>query len=1340
MSSSQNLDVTSQSNPVNNVVFKENDNDDSSFCSSHKNSDQSDEGSQFIADEERDNMSIIDNGNDNDNDNEDVVILTQEGATLGGNYYSHLDSEDGMLLTQCVNYDNDNSDNDDDDNYSASEQDDEKHYDIKNDGHSTTAHEHNEKSTKEQLNTDDDISNIIHETNTKSDSRQKETIVQVGLDESGFTEEESCEEGESRNEEDIKLKRNQHDHIKHSEDERGSRSENNLMKDQSANDAKSIGDENEYKDTNQLKHAHAEKISDIVAQYGDDLEGAGFTENTQDSLTIIEDYTQDNATSMEVMETINTKSYKSTSSSNTLQQHTMPKKTTEQMSTEREESQKSVLTTEEKRSAQCDEKDGKHKIDFSMTMTPMVVYNGDTQSLQSQTLQINLSNLSDHEVCKEGESKLPTTSNSSIDKDDEGTALWEDETQTFNPDNLNAATTSKNYDEKPSQEEKSDDSEEITNRLSQQESNTSTFIIENTPLQSDEFNYCPEISQLMSKEIVEKPLVELKKSSAEMKKLHPKEDITEINMEKNSCESFNEKQDKFNDRDTIAEAKFPKSNKEMMSLSSQVQAQKILPVQLEKINRNVSSTSSSTPQKSVKEDIKNTDTPSHKSSPSSRVTDDLVDSEVEEESQKNRFNVKPKNGKKYTFLPPSPGKRNDDITNRNSSSRPNKDTNNIWFESARMALKKIRIQENIYDEESDEEYRPTTQNSDDIEQKHDYDTEENEHADGNNYEEHRRSDLKRGNTEVTFDEENCELKEKRRRPRHKVQICEYSDADDELHGNEVDGNHLNNDDEEYRINDEEEHQSDDEEEHQSDNEEEHQSDDEEEYQSDDEEDHQCDDDDDDYDAEINYIDTTQSQSTRDIKSQLFKLKRMNVKKLKDQLMKSPVHSSKATRKKIEKLTKQNKLLTKSNKKFARDNKKMKMKVSSITAKLKEKKNLCAEMKSQLDQLQSLLEVVQKIGFEGENNRNKQKRKKSASSKGVCGTTRADTSPHLETDRGSNDEAQETPRKKLAYHSPKSGKKSLGLVSSSPRKRKKVQRSKGNVTFKDLWKQLQENGWKYRAGPEPYGSVYVPPGGSVRRGAKLGKDFYHADDELWKQAEELGIIDKVSNSDDEDNDKRYCENIGIDKSDEYTMVKSIQRANFRHDKSTALISSPESDVDANQPKKQKNPYLFDNSGLSGPSGVLTKSSAYICSSIMANFLQTDFKKKNFTRDLWIPLWNCIKSNQGSNMVGLGWRYEKSRGAGVLGRDYWYCPPNSSKGSKGDYGKDYFTTETAVVAYLLREIKHFKCSLPIDEVSAESLEMFEVKLSRAIEDITSFDELTDVSSSGKTKRRPRKKMKI
>ncbi len=283
--------------------------------------------------------------------------------------------------------------------------------------------------------------------------------------------------------------------------------------------------------------------------------------------------------------------------------------------------------------------------------------------------------------------------------------------------------------------------------------------------------------------------------------------------------------------------------------------------------------------------------------------------------------------------------------------------------------------------------------------------------------------------------------------------------------------------------------------------------------------------------------------------------------------------------------------------------------------------------------------------------------------------------------------------------------------------------------KVLWKALQKRGWKYKAAPEPYGgSVYVPPGGSVRRGSILGQDFFQADDKLWKHAEKIGIIDTESSSQSDDIEE---ESSGED-------IQTEEMTNVKPQKNPVCVSSPESEDGKLSKKKscESESVVLDDTKLQEPSYAVTEKSGVKCYSLIEKFLLNKRSERCFMKDLWVPLWNCIKDEQSSNGEGLGWRYDKSRGAGELGRNYWYCPPKSSKGSKGKFGLDYFTTEEAVVSFILRQIKGNSRIQSFISLNLGLVEDFEVRLSRAIEDHITYDEV-EGKSVRTSKRRQRNK---
>ena len=279
--------------------------------------------------------------------------------------------------------------------------------------------------------------------------------------------------------------------------------------------------------------------------------------------------------------------------------------------------------------------------------------------------------------------------------------------------------------------------------------------------------------------------------------------------------------------------------------------------------------------------------------------------------------------------------------------------------------------------------------------------------------------------------------------------------------------------------------------------------------------------------------------------------------------------------------------------------------------------------------------------------------------------------------------------------------------------------------------MQEAGWKYKRGPEPYGSVYVPPNGSVRIGSILGKDFFHADHQLWMKAEQMGIIDTESNQ----SESKTLHDFSCD--EKSVSSDEGEKINVRRNKKPAYISSPEScssqtSESANRMTIKPSQKQLDEGKLCGASLALTENSIFKISKLISEFLTKNQESGNFCRDLWLPLWRCINNEQGFGREDLCWRYCKSRGAGKLGRNFWYSPPLSNLGAKGEIGKDYFTTEEAVVAFLLPDIK---CA-GIVSASKCILDEFEMKLSRAIQEHLPFDEI-HLTPNGKTKRRGKKR---
>ena len=166
-------------------------------------------------------------------------------------------------------------------------------------------------------------------------------------------------------------------------------------------------------------------------------------------------------------------------------------------------------------------------------------------------------------------------------------------------------------------------------------------------------------------------------------------------------------------------------------------------------------------------------------------------------------------------------------------------------------------------------------------------------------------------------------------------------------------------------------------------------------------------------------------------------------------------------------------------------------------------------------------------------------------------------------------------------------------------------------------------------------------------------------------------------------------------------------------------------------KEQSQQPFDKEQLCGVSKALTQNSIVKITKHISEFLTKKQKTGNFYSHLWVPLWRCI-NEQGYGRKDLCWRYCKSIGAGQLGRNFWFCPPFSNLGAKGEIGRDYFTTEEAVVGFLLPDL-NFAGTF---SVSRCIFDEFKMKLSRSTKEHLPFDEI-HLTPNGKTKRRVKKR---
>ena len=482
-----------------------------------------------------------------------------------------------------------------------------------------------------------------------------------------------------------------------------------------------------------------------------------------------------------------------------------------------------------------------------------------------------------------------------------------------------------------------------------------------------------------------------------------------------------------------------------------------------------------------------------------------------------------------------------------------------------------------------------------------------------------------------------------------------------------------------------------------------------------------------FNDEENYIEP--SQNTRAIKSQLQKLENFDVKTLTEKLLKAPVGQNAELKKHITELTAENTELQKASKRLAKEKESMRKQLLAANVQLKGKIALIDQMRKKLDEYKPLLDAVQKISESndtakttksGRSPKSKLKKSHPVDKRKVSPvpqkSRRAKSSAKKVVESDEDKEVYTTPEQKKAVAS----KEKVSIVSVSNRKIKRKSKI-GDMTFGNLWKILKtEHGWKYKNAPIPFaGQVYVPPNGSVEVGAKAGVDFFEADDLLWKMAEHLGIIDSSQvNSQEDFEAKDGQRNVPSIKGRRDTLSKAdMPRGQMEKDVNRTapqtLIPVVEEGVSESEEEKE-----LDNSKLYGKLGTLTEASLNRCCCLLREFLQLR-TKGIFMRHLFGPIWHCLNNSQGAIDKDIAWRYCKSK-SDNLGSTYWFCPPQS-KGSNGEYGIDYFTTEEAVVSHVLREVKEYQ------SFDMEGVPDLEIKLSRAIEQHIPFDEIKNASAS-------------
>jgi hypothetical protein len=250
----------------------------------------------------------------------------------------------------------------------------------------------------------------------------------------------------------------------------------------------------------------------------------------------------------------------------------------------------------------------------------------------------------------------------------------------------------------------------------------------------------------------------------------------------------------------------------------------------------------------------------------------------------------------------------------------------------------------------------------------------------------------------------------------------------------------------------------------------------------------------------------------------------------------------------------------------------------------------------------------------------------------------------------------------------------------------------------IWKVLQEKGWKYKTGPEPYNkgkteivgcsslhvtisygtwiflfslSVYMPPDGATHRGTTVGIHFFLADEVI----EAAAARGHLSGSDGEAYD-------ALNQPAEAEKEWSDEQVD------ETVLAGP-----------------MDDSKLCGDSKLITLETGRQCLELSASFMREE--SASFMGVLFDPLWQCLKT-QGKSK--LNWGYEKYTS---LTRNWCFVPPSSKLGAKGDNGTDFYLSEEGIVLKVLEESVKMPELAPLFSKHCAALSKLMPILARAVE---------------------------
>ena len=229
-----------------------------------------------------------------------------------------------------------------------------------------------------------------------------------------------------------------------------------------------------------------------------------------------------------------------------------------------------------------------------------------------------------------------------------------------------------------------------------------------------------------------------------------------------------------------------------------------------------------------------------------------------------------------------------------------------------------------------------------------------------------------------------------------------------------------------------------------------------------------------------------------------------------------------------------------------------------------------------------------------------------------------------------------------------------------------------------WKELEEKGWSYKTGPEPYNKVYVPKDGATHMGCQVGIHFFEADQ---------------------------------------VIPEAIRRGDLNSNEQVVL--SNENDTTPQPTNQRKTPLdiTMDDTKLYDS---VTLETARVAIDLVGRFVRGQDSAATFRGQLFDALWQRLKE-QGAES-GNGWRYEPYSSPLSL---YSWCfvPPTSSLGNKGKLGEDYYVREEHLVLGVLESVASLQEVSGLLKQKYIAFSTVMPILARAVENNMSYEDARD-----------------